>query len=61
MYTSYTSRRLGFQVCDPCGSPNFKTLLARRNAIDRWHDFDAKATERALRDWCELNDVALAD
>jgi hypothetical protein len=38
---------------------NFRALLARRNAIDRWHDFEAKATERALRDWCELNDIAL--
>jgi hypothetical protein len=40
---------------------NFRALLARRNAIDRWHDFEAKATERALRDWCELHDIALAD
>ena len=40
---------------------NFRALLARRNAIDRWHDFEAKATERALRDWCKLNDIALAD
>ena len=40
---------------------NFKALLARRNAIDRWHDFEAKATERAIRDWCERNDIALAD
>jgi hypothetical protein len=40
---------------------NFKALLARRNAIDRWHDFEAQATERALRDWCELHDIALAD
>ena len=39
----------------------FNALLARRNAIDRWHDFEAKATERALRDWCERNDIAPAD
>ncbi len=40
---------------------NFRALLARRNAIDRWYDFEAKATERALRDWCKVNDIALAD
>jgi hypothetical protein len=39
----------------------FKALLARRHAIDRWHDFEAKAAERALRDWCEVNAIALAD
>jgi len=38
----------------------FRDLLARRNAIDRWHDFEAKAAERALREWCELHDIALA-
>ena len=39
----------------------FSTLLARRHAVDRWHDFESKATERALRDWCELNSIAVAD
>jgi hypothetical protein len=39
----------------------FHALLARRNAIDRWHDFESKATERALRDWCEINSIAVAD
>jgi len=39
----------------------FHALLGRRHAIDRWHDFESKATERALRDWCELNSVAVAD
>ncbi len=39
----------------------FKDLLARRDALDRWYDFEAKATERALRDWCEANEIALTD
>jgi hypothetical protein len=30
----------------------FRALLARRNALDRWYEFESKATERALRDWC---------
>jgi hypothetical protein len=37
----------------------FKTLLARRGAIDRWHAFEAKATERALRDWCAENEIEI--
>jgi hypothetical protein len=37
--------------------PKFKALLARRGAIDRWHAFEAKATEQALRDWCALHDI----
>ena len=39
----------------------FRSLLARRNAVDRWHNFESKATERALREWCELNLIAVAD
>jgi hypothetical protein len=35
----------------------FRALLIRRTALDRWHDFEAKATERALREWCELNSI----
>jgi hypothetical protein len=36
-------------------------LLARRSALDRWYDYESKATERALRDWCELNAIAIGD
>jgi hypothetical protein len=39
----------------------FKALLMRRNALDRWYEFEQKATERALREWCEVNSIALAD
>ena len=35
----------------------FRALLARRNAVDRWYEFESKATERALRDWCEFNSI----
>jgi hypothetical protein len=41
--------------------PKFRALLTRRNALDRWHDFESKATERALRDWCKLNEIEVAD
>jgi hypothetical protein len=36
---------------------NFKALLIRRNVLDRWHDYRDKATERALRAWCEENSI----
>lgn len=31
----------------------FRDLLARRDALDRWHAFEAEATARALREWAE--------
>jgi hypothetical protein len=39
----------------------FRALVERRNVLDRWYDFEAKATERALRDWCELNSIIVTD
>jgi hypothetical protein len=39
----------------------FKDLLHRKNALDRWYDFEAKATEKALREWCDLNAIAIDD
>lgn len=41
--------------------PQFKALLARRGAIDRWHAFEAKATEQALRDWCAVHSIEIVD
>lgn len=39
----------------------FKALLSRRGAIDAWHDYRNKATERALRDWCEVHSIEIVD
>ena len=39
----------------------FRALLARRNAVDRWYEFESKATEQALRNWCELNSITVVD
>ncbi len=39
----------------------FKQLLTRRRALQQWYDFEQQATERALREWCELNSIVLAD
>jgi hypothetical protein len=40
---------------------NFKALLARRNELDRWYDFEAKATETALRAWCKINEIEVGE
>jgi hypothetical protein len=40
---------------------NFRAFLTRRNVLDRWYDFESKATERALREWCELNSIVVTD
>ena len=37
----------------------FRALLIRKNALERWYDFESKATERALREWCELNSIEI--
>ena len=35
----------------------FKDLLHARDALQRWYDFEARATEAALLAWCEANDI----
>ena len=40
---------------------SFKRLLAQKRALEQWYDFERKATERALREWCELNSIELAE
>jgi hypothetical protein len=40
---------------------SFKHLLAQRRVLGQWYDFEQKATERALREWCEVNSIELAD
>jgi hypothetical protein len=38
----------------------FRALLTRRNALDRWRDFEARAAEQALREWCQSNSIEVA-
>jgi hypothetical protein len=33
----------------------------KRRVLERWYDFESKATERAVREWCELNEIEVAD
>jgi hypothetical protein len=39
---------------------NFKMLLEDRGKLKEWYDFEARATERALRVWCEENSIEIA-
>jgi hypothetical protein len=39
----------------------FKDLLGERGLLDQWYDFEAKATEEAVKAWCETNSIEVAD
>jgi hypothetical protein len=39
----------------------FKDLLDSEGALERWHEYEAEATDRALRDWCAENDIHLVE
>ncbi len=38
----------------------FKDLLAAEQCLEKWYSFEAECTERALRDWCNANQIQLA-
>ena len=37
----------------------FKEVLLSRDALERWYEFEAKAQEKAIRDWCEVNSIEI--
>lgn len=37
----------------------FKDLLSRLGELDRWHEYERRATELALRDWASENGLAI--
>lgn len=37
----------------------FKDLLEYRRMIDRWHESENAATEKALREWCALHSIEI--
>ena len=37
----------------------FKDLLASRGVLEEWYQFEARATEAALREWCSENGIQL--
>ncbi len=36
-----------------------RPLLTREGALDKWYAFEAAAKEKALREWCAENGVAV--
>lgn len=37
----------------------FKDLLEKRGILEKWYEFEAEATDKALCDWCEINSVKM--
>jgi len=37
----------------------FKDLLEYRRMIDQWHEFENKAAEKALREWCASHSIEI--
>ena len=38
-----------------------KTLLQRKQALDRWRAFENKATEDALKEWCKAHGLTIRE
>jgi hypothetical protein len=36
---------------------NFKALLGRIGKLEAWYEFENSATKKALREWCEENEI----
>jgi hypothetical protein len=43
------------------GYRKFRALVERRRVLDRWYAFENDAKDKALRDWCEVNDIKLIE
>jgi hypothetical protein len=39
----------------------FKHLFEQRRMVDQWYEFENKATENALREWCALHSIEIKD
>jgi len=39
----------------------FKDLLESEGALERWYQYEAEATDKALRDWCVESDIHLIE
>lgn len=39
----------------------FKDLLERHDSLDAWYQWEQDMTRQALREWCEDNDIQLAE
>jgi len=43
------------------GYRRFKEMLEKHRMLDKWYTFEASAVEKALREWCEDNDILVSD
>lgn len=39
----------------------FKALLESEESLDKWYNFEAVSTEKALRAWCAENDIRILE
>lgn len=39
----------------------FKQLLERKRALERWYEFENKATEKALKEWCKAHGLTIRE
>jgi hypothetical protein len=37
----------------------FKTLLERKGVLDKWYEYESEAQEKALREWCDENEIQI--
>ncbi|MBI3298584.1 MAG: hypothetical protein HYZ75_10500 [Elusimicrobia bacterium] len=37
----------------------FKVLLEQKQMLQHWYDYEHRATEEAVRGWCEANEIVL--
>lgn len=37
----------------------FKNILERTGKIEKWHEYENTAQEKALREWCKLNGITI--
>lgn len=51
-YVSGTFRKAG-------AYSRFKDVLERKGMLERWYEYEANATEKALREWCEINSIEI--
>ena len=40
---------------------NFKALMELNGLIDQWYEFENRASEEALREWCRDNDIEIEE
>lgn len=45
--------------CNKGAYSKFKYLLETKSVIEKWYEFENEAQEKALREWCKLNEITI--